>query len=182
MFKKFYPYERAESVFAIDYNKLYEKGYRGLIFDIDNTLVPHGKDSTPQVDELFAVIKNAGLKTLLLSNNDEPRVKRFLKNIDSLYICDAEKPAKEGYIKALEMLGFDKNETICIGDQVFTDIYGANRCGIPNILVDYIKKPGETKIGIRRHLEIIVLKIYSLRKKYIHRLGDITKEEKTNAV
>ena len=182
MLKKFYPFERAKSVFAIDYNKLYEKGYRGLIFDIDNTLVPHGKDSTPQVDELFVQIQKAGLKTLLLSNNDEPRVKRFLKNIDSLYICDANKPAKEGYIKALEMLGFDKEKTICIGDQVFTDIYGANRCGIPNILVDYIKKPGETKIGIRRHLELIVLKFYSLRKKYRHRLGEITKEEKTDAV
>ena len=80
------------------------------------------------------------------------------------------------------MLGFDKEKTICIGDQVFTDIYGANRCGIPNILVDYIRKPGETKIGIRRHLELIVLKFYSLRKKYRHRLGEITKEEKTDAV
>ena len=84
MLKKFYPFERAKSVFAIDYNKLYEKGYRGLIFDIDNTLVPHGKDSTPQVDELFVQIQKAGLKTLLLSNNDEPRVKRLLKNRDAL--------------------------------------------------------------------------------------------------
>ena len=54
MFKKFYPYEYVESVFSIDYNKLYNKGYRGIIFDIDNTLVPHGTDSTKKIDDLFA--------------------------------------------------------------------------------------------------------------------------------
>jgi len=47
MFRLFYPYEYVESVFTIDYNKLYSLGYRGIIFDIDNTLVHHGEDSTP---------------------------------------------------------------------------------------------------------------------------------------
>ena len=66
MFKKLYPYEYVESVFTIDYNKLYNNGYRGLIFDIDNTLVPHGEDSTPQIDELFKKIQKMGFKTFLL--------------------------------------------------------------------------------------------------------------------
>ena len=90
MLKKLYPYQYVESVFSIDYNELYKKGYKAIIFDIDNTLVPHGKDSTKQVDKLFKTIQNVGFKTLLLSNNTEERVKRFLKNINSLYICDAE--------------------------------------------------------------------------------------------
>ena len=56
MLRDYYPYEYVESVFAIDYNKLYGLGFRGIIFDIDNTLVPHGDNSTPEVDALFEEI------------------------------------------------------------------------------------------------------------------------------
>ena len=92
MLGAYFPCEYADSVFDIDYKKLYGRGYRGVIFDIDNTLVPHGDDSTPEVDALFKEIHESGLKTLLLSNNDTERIERFLQNIDSLYIPDAAKP------------------------------------------------------------------------------------------
>ena len=92
MLECFYPYEYADSVFSIDYKKLYDQGFRGILFDIDNTLVHHGDDSTPEIDSLFSRIQSTGLKTVLISNNDEARVKRFIKNIDTLYICDADKP------------------------------------------------------------------------------------------
>ena len=177
MFKNFYPYEYVSSVFAIDYRKLYDMGYRGIIFDIDNTLVPHGKDSTAEVDALFKRIHEIGLKTLLLSNNSEKRIKRFLENIDSAYIDDARKPCKESFLKAVKMLGIKKEEAICIGDQIFTDIYGANRCGIDNILVAYIRAKDEKKIGIKRNLEKIVLKSYKKNKSYKNRVGDILLEE-----
>lgn len=177
MFKILYPFEYAESVFQIDYNKLYNLGYRGVIFDIDNTLVHHGEDSTPEIDELFQIIHSAGLKTLLLSNNDEPRVQRFLKNIDSLYICDAQKPNISNYLKAIELLNIKKEEAVLIGDQIFTDIYGANKSGIDNILVKYLRYDNETKIGIRRNLEKIILKLYELNKSCQNRIGDIYKEE-----
>ena len=78
----------------IDYQKLYQKGFRGIIFDIDNTLVHHGDDSTPEIDDLFRKIQGLGLKTLLLSNNDRGRVERFIKNIDTplgkvqIKLCD----------------------------------------------------------------------------------------------
>lgn len=61
MLKDLYPYEYVESVFTIDYKKLYQNGYRGLLFDIDNTLVPHGENSTPEVDELFKNIQNISI-------------------------------------------------------------------------------------------------------------------------
>lgn len=176
MFKAFYPYEYVESVFAIDYEKLFKKGYKAVIFDIDNTLVPHGKDSTAEVDELFKQIHGIGLKTLLLSNNDEERITRFLKNIDSLYICDAEKPKTENYLKAVKLLGVKKEEVVFIGDQIFTDIYGANKSGIDNILVEFIGAKVETKIGIRRNLEKIILKFYRMNKSCQQRIGDIHKE------
>ena len=173
----FFPYEYVDSVFSIDYEKLVQKGFKGIIFDIDMTLVPHGADSTKEIDELFKTIHKAGLKTLLLTNNSEERVKRFIKNIDTLYLCDAEKPNPEGYLKAIQMMGIQKNETVFIGDQIFIDIYGANRCGIASILVKYVTAEVETKIGIRRNLEKIILKLYGITKVYQHRLGDILKTE-----
>jgi len=177
MLKAFYPYEYVESVFLVDYNKVYNKGYRGIIFDIDNTLVHHGEDSTEEIDELFKIIHNIGLKTLLLTDNSEERTKRFLKNIDSLYIYDAKKPNVSNYLKAVEMMNIRKEEALFIGDQIFKDIYGANRSGIDNILVKYMRYSDETKIGIRRNLEKIVLLFYKLNKSCQNRLGDIHKKE-----
>lgn len=177
MLRLFYPYEYVKSVFTIDYKKLYDNGYKGIIFDIDNTLVHHGDDSTSEIDELFKDIQDIGFKTLILSNNNEERVGRFLKNIDSLYICDAEKPKPKNYLKALDMMNLTKKETIYVGDQVFTDILGANMSGIPNILVEYIKEENETDIGKRRKLENLILKQYLKNKKFQNRLGNIGKEE-----
>lgn len=157
LFEKYYPRGYAKSVFAIDYEKLYEKGCRAVIFDIDNTLVHHGDNSTPEVDELFVKIHAAGLKTVLLTNNDEERVLRFIKNIDTEYICDAEKPNPSGYIQAIEKLGVKRSQAVVIGDQLFTDILGANRSGIAGILVKFIKLPEEKRIGKRRYLEKLIM-------------------------
>jgi len=168
-----YPYEYVESVFSLDYNKLYNKGYRGIIFDIDNTLVHHGEDSTEEVDELFQTLHSIGFKTCLLTDNSEERTKRFLKNIDSLYICNANKPDLTGYLKSVEMMNIKKEEALFIGDQIFRDTYGANKSGIDNILVKYMRYDNETEIGIRRNLEKIVLRFYKLNKSYQNRLGDI---------
>ena len=177
MFRKFYPYAYVESVFCIDYRKLYDMGIKGIIFDIDNTLVHHGDDSTPEIDALFREIQAIGLKTLLLSNNSDERVKRFLKNIDSLYICNAGKPDPANYWKAVEMLGMDKEETVCVGDQIFTDILGANRSGMASILVKFIRLDEEADIGKRRKLENFILGFYRKNIKFQNRLGDICKKE-----
>jgi len=175
MLKMFYPYEYVENVFAIDYKKLYNKGYRGIMFDIDNTLVPHGDDSTKEIDELFRKIHKIGFKTLLLSNNGEERIKRFNKNIGSLYICNSEKPKVKNYLKGIEMMNIKKEETLFIGDQIFTDIYGANRSEIDNILVKYIGYYKKEKKGIRRNIEKIILKLYGVNKSCQNRLGNIQK-------
>ena len=176
MLKKYYPGAYADSVFDIDYPALYAKGYRGIIFDVDSTLVPHGADSTPAVDALFREIRAAGLKTILLTNNDEERVLRFIRNIDTLYLCDANKPDPAGYLKAVRMLGVKKSETVYIGDQLFIDIVGANNAGIDSILVHYILHEGETRLGIKRNLEKPVLRCYR-RSKYYNRIGCFVKEK-----
>ena len=173
----FFPYEYAESVFTIDYQKLYDLGYRGLLFDIDNTLVPHGADSTPEVDALMAGIHAVGFRTLMLSNNSEERIQRFLKNIDSLYINEAGKPNPEAYLRAVKMLGLKKEQVLCIGDQVFTDVFGANRCGMANILVKYIGFYEPGRKGKRRAAESMILRLWKLARRFdrkgAHRIGSI---------
>lgn len=176
MFKQLYPYEHVAGVFVIDYEVLYKLGYRGIIFDLDNTLVHHGDDSTPEVDALFQELHGMGFKTILLSDNTEERVQRFLKNIESDYICDANKPDKKNFLKAVERLEIPKEAVVYIGDQIFTDIWGANKCGIPNILVDFIREPQEKNIGKKRKLEKVILKFYERNKTCQNRIGNILKE------
>ncbi len=180
MFKLFYPSCYVKSVFTIDYEKLYQMGYRGLVFDIDNTLVHHGDDSTPEIDSLFREIHNIGFKTLLFSNNNAKRIERFNKNIGTLYIDEADKPKTDNYFKASEMLNLPKEQVIFIGDQLFTDILGANRAGFKSILVEFIRLDSEKKIGKRREAEKIILSFYLRNKKMKNRLGSIQKEGNNN--
>ncbi len=173
MLQLFYPYEYAESVYAIDYEKLCKTGIKGIIFDIDTTLVHHGDAAIPEIEKLFVEIQGLGLKTILLTDNDEQRTLKFLKNISSPYICDANKPFPRAYKKALDVLGAKKSEAVVVGDQIFKDILGANLSGIPSILVKFIRLEGETNFGKRRQAESFILNFYVRSRRYKGRLGKI---------
>lgn len=165
MFKRFYPVLYVDSSYGIDYEGLYAKGIRGLIYDVDNTLVPHGAPATKEAVALFEKLRKIGFNTCIISNNKEPRVKPFADLVNSRYIYKAGKPKRENYIKAMEIMGTDLNSTYFIGDQIFTDIYGANRTGIPSILVKPINKKEEFQIVLKRKLEKIVLFFYKRKVK-----------------
>lgn len=177
MLKQFFPYEHVKSVFSIDYNKVHDLGYKAIIFDIDATLVPHGQNATAEVEKLFNTIHNTGLKTILLSNNSDERISEFVQNLDVPYIPLADKPRIDGYIKALESLNINKKEALFIGDQIFTDILGANRAGIDNIIVDFLPQENETRLGKKRQVEKIILAFYKKSKIYTNRIGNIEKEK-----
>lgn len=164
MFSIFYPDERVESTYLINFQKLYKEGYRGVIFDIDNTLVEHGKDADERARELFQRLKKIGLESCLLSNNKEERVARFNKDIHTNYIFNGQKPAKKNYIKAMELMNTKLETTIFVGDQLFTDVWGAKRIGMRNILVQPIDKKEEIQIVLKRYLEKIVLHSYEKNK------------------
>lgn len=160
MFRCFFPDEYLDSAYVIDYEKLYSEGYRGLLFDIDNTLVPHGAPADARAIELFERLRGIGFKSCFLSNNQTYRVKTFNDAVGEHFIEDAHKPSVKNYIKAMKLLGTDKNTTVFIGDQIFTDIYGAKRAGIRNILVKPIHPKEEIQIVLKRYLEKIVLYFY----------------------
>ena len=136
-----------------------------LIFDIDNTLVPHGAPADKRAIELFERLKRIGFKCCLISNNQEPRVKMFNEKIQVDYVYDAHKPSTRNYRKAMEIMGTDTGSTIFIGDQLFTDVWGAKRAGIPNMLVKPIHPKEEIQIVLKRYLEKIVLYFYKRSQK-----------------
>lgn len=160
MFERFFPDRYVASTYIIDYEKLYEEGVRGLIFDIDNTLVPHGAPADERAVRLFARLKDIGFRCCLISNNQEKRVKTFNESIRVDYVYNAHKPSVKNYIKAMEIMGTDRESTVFIGDQLFTDVWGAKRAGIPNILVKPIHPREEIQIVLKRYLEKIVLYFY----------------------
>lgn len=163
----FYPDEYLDSTYEIDFDALYKKGYRGVIFDIDNTLVPHGAPADKRAEALFSDLKNIGFSCCLLSNNQLPRVQLFNRNIGVDYIENAHKPAVKSYWKAMEKMGTDTENTVFVGDQLFTDVFGARRAGIHSILVKPIHPKEEIQIVLKRYLEKIVLHFY-LRQKDSH--------------
>lgn len=155
----------AESAYSIDYEGLYQKGYRALIYDIDNTLVMHGAPADERSIKLIEKLKKIGFKITLLSNNKPGRVKMFNDSVKVNYICKAGKPKKKGYLKACEIMGESVWNTIYIGDQLFTDVWGAKRCRINCILVKPIDKHEEIQIVLKRKLEAVVLYFYNKSKR-----------------
>lgn len=169
MLKTFYPDQYMASTYVIDFDKLYEEGIRGLIFDIDNTLVPHGAPADERAIKLFRKLKEIGFHCCLISNNKEPRVAKFNEPIQVDYVYDAHKPSTKNYRKAMEIMGTDTSNTVFIGDQLFTDVWGAKRTGIKSILVKPIHPKEEIQIVLKRYLEKIVLYFYLKNKKKVEK-------------
>ena len=172
MFERFYPDVYLDSAYDIDYESLYEQGYRGIIFDIDNTLVPHGAPADERSIALFERLRNIGFESMLLSNNKEPRVKSFNDKVGSRYIYKANKPFPENYQKAMEQMKTIPATTLFVGVQLFTDVWGAKKAGIKTYLTKPIHPKEEIQIVLKRILEKVVLFFYKRKKEH----GDILKE------
>lgn len=165
MFKIFYPKEYFDSTYSIDFNKYYKMGYRGVIFDVDNTLVEHDAPADERATELIKGLMNMGYQVCFLSNNDEERVKSFNENLGAKYIYKAGKPLAKGYNNAMEIMGTDRKNTLFVGDQIFTDIWGANNAGIRSVLVQPIAKHEEIQIVLKRIPEKLILHFYLKKNK-----------------
>ena len=156
----FYPDCEADSAYNLPYEKLYELGFRGVLFDIDNTLVPHGAPATKKAVALFERLREIGFDTTLISNNKEARVKPFADAVGSKYLYKAGKPSRKGYEKAMRLMRTTPGTTIFVGDQLFTDVWGAKRSGIFSYLTKPIHPKEEIQIVLKRRLEAIVLFFY----------------------
>ena len=165
MFECFFPDADMDSTYVIDFEKLYKEGIRGVIFDIDNTLVPHGAPADERAIRLFARLRSIGLDYCLISNNQLPRVKPFADAVQAKFVEDAHKPSRKNYLKAMKLMHVDLDSCIFVGDQIFTDVYGAKRCGMRTILVKPLHPKEEIQIVLKRYLEKIVLYFYQKEKR-----------------
>ncbi|MGN0363865.1 MAG: YqeG family HAD IIIA-type phosphatase [Bilifractor sp.] len=159
--RRFYPDQWVASAYCIDYQQWYEKGYRAIAFDIDNTLVPHGAPADGRAVQLFRQLHTIGFRTCLISNNKKSRVAPFAEEVHSDYLCMANKPSVRGYRKACERISVPTDRTLFVGDQLFTDVWGAKRAGLYTILVRPINPKEEIQIVLKRRLEKPVLRAYA---------------------
>lgn len=164
MLERFYPDYYVDSAYEIDYEKLYEQGFRSVVFDIDNTLVPHGAPADERSIALMRRLETAGYRRMMLSNNKEPRVKMFCDAVGAEYIYKANKPFTANYIKAMERMETTPETTLFVGDQLFTDVWGAKKAGMTTYLVKPIHPKEETQIVIKRFFERIVLHFYEKQR------------------
>lgn len=154
-----------DSVFHIDYKKLWKEGIRGLLFDIDNTLTIHNERAEKKEAAFFKHLRKIGFRTVLISNNSKKRVEPFANMIKSPFVSRAKKPLSSGYLRAMHMIGTNISNSLFIGDQLYTDIIGANRIGLKNILVRPISPKEAFWIKLKRIFEIPVITMYETRYK-----------------
>ena len=162
--KKLYPDEFKESVYEIDYKKMYQKQFRGILFDVDNTIVFPGAPADEKSIKLFEELKEMGFTCCLVSNNNEERVKPLSAKAGIPYIHSANKPFSNGLRKGMEKLGRESSEIFLVGDQIFTDVLGAKNTGIYCVLVKPLNKKEDIFTAMRRVLEKIVLFFYNRKK------------------
>jgi uncharacterized protein len=168
---KFLPNEYVKSIFDIQPETLKEKGIRGIITDLDNTLVAWDVEhATSEVIEWFKLMKEHDIKITIISNNNVDRVSVFSEPLDTPFIYSARKPLKHAFKKVQKNMNLKKEEIVVIGDQVLTDVLGGNSAGLYTILVVPIVQTDGKITRFNRKIERIILK--KLRKQ-----GKISWEE-----
>lgn len=156
--KQFKPTVYIKSLNDMPVAFLKEKGIKGLILDIDNTLVP---PHTPVCDAHaadFAKRMEKDFKLCIVSNNIYERAKKFADSFPMDFVCDGNKPAKKPFLLALGKLKLNPSEVAVVGDQIFTDVWGANRMGMLSVLVDPICDKEGFFVRFKRVLERLVYK------------------------
>lgn len=133
---KFVPRLHVDSIYDIDLLALQQAGKKGIITDLDNTLVGAAEpDATPKVASWLEQAKQLGFKVVVVSNNNAKRVERFAAPLKLPFIHRAQKPKRSSFKKALHMMKLEAQQAIVIGDQMLTDVFGGNRMGLYTILV-----------------------------------------------
>jgi len=158
MIKKLLPDYTVANVMCLDKAFYESHGIKAVIFDIDNTLVRHTQlTPTDEVCEYFEFLKKLGIKYAIVSNNTVERVEAFCKNLGVVYYGKALKPRKKFLKKTIEALGVAAQETCLVGDQIFTDMYGANRMNFLSVMVTAVGEDETSFVSFKRRFEKSIL-------------------------
>lgn len=161
MLNIFFPALYVDKVQDIDLGILAKNNIKGLILDIDNTLVsPHIKEADENAVKWIQRVKEEGFKICIVSNASKKRVIKFNERLKVFAIHRALKPSSKAFRKAAQLLDDGLNEIAVIGDQIFTDVYGGNRLGMFTILVKPLEVEESFSIRFKRMIERIILASY----------------------
>ncbi len=150
-----------EHVDSVSPQLLKERGIKALILDVDNTLTRHNSQELPkEVENWIALMRQHEIKLMIASNNNAPRVEPFARKVGISAIPNSMKPLPVGYRKAQQALGLPSGEIAVVGDQVYTDIVGANCCGMQSIMVKYFQPESHFFFKVKRFLERPVIRRY----------------------
>ena len=160
-----YPKEYINSVKEITINFVEKYNLKGLILDVDNTLIDYYKKMPDGINEWAEEMKKAGIKLYILSNsNKKEKVEAVAKKLNIEYINFAKKPFKTGFLKIKKIMNLNSENIGVVGDQIFTDVLGANRCKMFSILVRPIDEKDIFITKFNRFLEKIIIKKYLKNK------------------
>jgi HAD superfamily phosphatase (TIGR01668 family) len=150
-----------DSVSSIDFDDLRSLNIKGILIDIDNTLIDMYRNVPKEIFDWIRKAKENGFKMLVLSNtNNRKKVKFISESFDLECVSFAMKPLKWGYNRALKKIGLKAEEVCMIGDQIFTDVLGANRLKIASIYVKPISKKEYWYTAWKRAIENSIIKKY----------------------
>ena len=157
----FIPDVYSQSIYTINYKKLKKNGIKCLLFDLDNTLASYKTmEPSRKVKDLFSLLSN-DFKIIIISNSGKNRLRPFKEKLNVDVAFNSHKPFKKKYQKIMELYHFKVNEIACIGDQLLTDILGANRMGFTSILVNPISKKDYFLTKINRFLEKFIYQYFT---------------------
>lgn len=160
-----YPRTYMESVKEITIEFLKNNNIKALILDVDNTILDFDRNIPEGIKEWCENLKDQEIKFCILSNsNKEEKVKMVAEVLNLPYFNLATKPFKRGFKKAINLLEEKEENIAAVGDQIFTDVIGANRCKLYSILVKPIAEKDLLVTKIKRPLENIIINRY-LRKR-----------------
>jgi hypothetical protein len=153
------------SIYNIDLDKLSKiKKIKGIIIDLDNTLVAWGSNEIDsRIIDWIKDAKKLGLKICIVSNTNSKRVEKFAKILDIPYYSKHFKPFSISFINGLKILNTRKDETVIVGDQIFTDIWGGNKLKLFTILVTPIINRDAIGTFPQRTLERIIISFWRKR-------------------
>lgn len=154
MMAVFRPKEILETYTDLDIERLRKQGFDTIFIDVDNTIaIPNTGTCDERAEKFLRDLKKAGFKVLILSNNNSRRVRMFLRDIDVDFVSLALKPLPFGYLRALLKTGSKPSKTIVLGDQLLTDILGANMCGCYGIYTKRLQKKDSKLTAFNRRIE-----------------------------
>lgn len=163
--KRFKPTYKIDKVSNIPFVLLERDNIKGIMFDVDNTLTTMGHGITEENDKWIREAKELGYNICLVSNTLNARkVRKIMSDLKVNGLYFARKPSTKGLKMALNIMNLKKEEVILVGDQVFTDVWGANRFGIKSILVNPISKKEGPFTILKRPLEKVVLNLADKEK------------------